>query len=113
MKKNNSYLFYKEYLRNRKIDNKSIFISKTNDSYLIGPLINENFDEFSFYKRIKSNCIYDKSIYKKIHNNKRISTLINAYGKKLNDNEVIEIFKDNSITIHKIIMVPRDNNEKK
>ena len=53
----NSYLFYSDYLKRRKIKNKSILIAKTNNSYLIGPKIDSEFYEQSFYKRIKSNWI--------------------------------------------------------
>lgn len=111
MKKNKFYLFYKDYFKNRNIDNKSIIVSKTKNSYLIGPIIDEKFDEYSFYKRIISNCIYTKKIYKN-PSNKKILNLINIYKEKLEDNEVIEIFSNNSFVIHKIIKVPRDNNEK-
>lgn len=111
MKKNKCYLFYKDYLKKRNVENENVLVSKTKNSYLIGPIIDEKFDEYSFYKRIISNCIYTQKIYKKT-NNKKILNLINIYKDKLNDNEVIEIFKNNSFVFHKIIKVPRDNNEK-
>ncbi len=38
----NSYLFYCDYLKTRNIKDKSILISKTRHSYLIGPIINYN-----------------------------------------------------------------------
>lgn len=38
----NSYLFYCDYLKKRNIKDKSILISKTRNSYLIGPIINYN-----------------------------------------------------------------------
>ena len=41
-------------------------IAKTKKSYLIGPIIDDNFYEGSFYKRIKSNSIYTTKIYKKM-----------------------------------------------
>ena len=49
-----NYLFYKDYLKNRNIDNIEILISKTKNSYLIGPIINNEFDEKSYenYKKI-------------------------------------------------------------
>lgn len=61
----NNYLFYSDYLKKRNIKDKSIMVAKTKKSYLIGPLINSEFDEESFYKRIKSNSIYTFNIYKK------------------------------------------------
>lgn len=58
----NNYLFYSDYLKNRTIKNKSIMIAKTKSSYLIGPIIDHNFYEKSFYKRIISNSIYTTKI---------------------------------------------------
>lgn len=110
MKKDSFYVFYKDYFKNRDSSNKSILVSKVKKSYLIGPLINEHFNEISFYKRIMSNCIYDKKIYKKA-NNKKILKLINIYNGKLKDNEVIEHFPNGSFIIHKIIKVPGENYE--
>jgi len=112
MKKNKFYLFYKDYFKNRDVSNKTILVSKTKNSYLIGPLTNEKFDEYSFYKRLVSNCIYTKKTYKKT-SNKKILMLIQMYIDMLKDNEVIEFFSNDSFIIHKIIKVPRDNNEKK
>ena len=107
----NNYLFYKEYLKNRNIDNKDILVAKTRESYIIGPLINERFDEKSFYKRIVSNSVFSPKIYKRLSKRKCLN-LLNEYQDKLKDNEVIEIFKNNEIIIHKIIKVPGDNYEK-
>lgn len=111
MKKNN-YIYYKDYLKKRKIENEIIFLSKTNNSYLIGPLIDVRFDENSFYKRIKSNSIYSTKIHKKILKRKSLF-LIKKYKDCLNSNEVLEIFKNSTLIVHKIIKVPGDINEKK
>lgn len=108
----NSYLYYKDYLRNRKIDNQTIFVSKTSNSYLIGPLIDSQFDEKSFYKRIKSNSIYLPKIYKKMFR-RRCLFLIDKYKKSLKSNEVLEILKNGPLIVHKIIKVPGDFNEEK
>lgn len=62
----NNYLFYSDYFKNRIIKNKSILIAKTKTSYIIGPIIDQNFYEVSFYKRVKSNSIYTTKIYKKM-----------------------------------------------
>ena len=105
--KTNNYLFYKDYLKKRNLKDKTILISRTNNSYLIGPLINSNFDEQSFYKRVISNSIYSKKIFHKLSNKKCIE-LINKYQKLLSNNEVIESFKDEKFIIHKIIKVPGD-----
>ena len=105
-----NHLFYKDYLKNRNIDNKDILISKTKYSYLIGPIINKEFDEKSFYKRLTSNSIYSPRIYKKMFN-KKAKLLIEEYSNKLYSNEVIEVYKDKTIT-HKIIKVPGDYDEK-
>ena len=103
-----NYLFYKDYLKNRNIDNIEILISKTKNSYLIGPIINNEFDEKSFYKRLTSNSIYTNNIYKKMFN-KKARILIEKYGSKLHSNEVIEVYSDKTI-IHNIIRVPGDYN---
>lgn len=60
----NSYLFYSDYLKHRSIKNKSIMIARTKNSYLVGPIIDSNFYEESFYRRIKSNSIYSQKLYK-------------------------------------------------
>ena len=37
--------------------------------------------------------------------------IINKYKKNLSDNQVLELFKNGSITIHKIIKLPGENSE--
>ena len=107
----NSYLFYSDYLKNRNIKNKSILIAKTKNSYLIGPLINLDFDERSFYKRIKSNSIYTLNIYKKMFKRK-CNLLIDKYESNLKNNQIIEIYKNGEIVLHSILKVPGENDEK-
>lgn len=109
MEKNN-YLFYSQYLNGKSLSRKEILISKTKTSYLIGPLINQNFDSNSFYKRLISNSIYSLKIYKKMFDF-RCRKLIDKYKNDLSDNEVIEIFNDGNIIKHKIIKLPGDNND--
>ena len=108
--KTNSYLFYKEYLKTRNLKNKTILMAKTKNSYLIGPLINIDFNEESFYKRMVSNSIYKKNIYKNI-SSKKCLELLTKYQNNLVSNEVIEIMKDGNTLIHKIIKVPGAENE--
>jgi len=108
----NNYLFYNDYIKNRNIENKNIMIAKTKNSYLIGPIINSDFHESSFYKRIKSNSIYSLKIYKKISKNKS-NCLINEYKDKIKSNQIIEIYKNGDIVFHSILKVPGDDNEKK
>ena len=110
--KKNEYLFYSDYLKNRNINNKAIMIAKTNNSYLVGPLITSDFYEESFYKRIKSNSIYNPNIYKKFFRRKNFE-LIEKFEKKLGSNQIIEIYKNGEFIIHSIIKVPGDINEKK
>ena len=110
--KDRNFLFYTDYFKNKNISNKSVLVAKTKNSILVGPLLNKHFDEYSFCKRIASNCIYRKSIYKKIYSKKRLK-IIDCYKNELKDNEVIEIFSNGLIQNHKIIKVPRDINEKK
>lgn len=109
MEKNN-YLFYSQYLKGKSLSGKEILISKTKTSYLIGPLLNQNFDSNSFYKRLISNSIYSLKIYKKMFGF-RCRKLIDTYKNDLSDNEVIEIFNDGNIIKHKIIKLPGDNND--
>lgn len=61
-----NYVFYSDYLKNRKAPKNSILVSKTKNSVLIGPKIDDKFDEFSFYKRLLSTSIYDINMYKKM-----------------------------------------------
>lgn len=106
--KDNTYLTYNNYLKDRVTENKLILVAKTKDSFMIGPKIDKNFDENSFYRRIKSNSIYNPRIYKGIINKKKILQNLELYSDKLNSNEVYEIKKDGTIIIHKIIKVPGD-----
>ena len=108
----NNYLFYSDYLRDRNIKNKSIILAKTKKSYLVGPIIDSNFNEESFYRRIKSNSIYSRKIYKKMFKRK-CNLLINKYKDKLKSNQIIEIYRDGEIILHSILKVPGVNNEKK
>ena len=108
----NSYLFYCDYLKKRNIKDKSILISKTRNSYLIGPIINSKFDERSFYKRIKSNSIYGVNIYKKMFNRKCL-LLINRYANSLKDNQIMEIYKNEEIGLQSNLKVPGKNDEEK
>lgn len=109
MKKNN-YLFYSEYLNGKSLVGKEMLVAKTKTSYLIGPLLNKNFDSNSFYKRLISNSIYSLKIYKKMSRFK-CKKIINKYKDDLSDNEVLEIFKNGSIVKHKIIKVLGEDNE--
>ena len=106
-----NYLFYSDYLKNRNIKNNLIMIAKTKKSYLIGPIIDDNFYEGSFYKRIKSNSIYTTKIYKKMFR-KRCNLLINKYKDELKSNQIIEIDKKVNIILHSILKVPGEDNEK-
>lgn len=108
----NNYLFYNEYLKNRNLTDKTIMISRTKKSYLVGPLIDTYFYENSFYKRIKSNSIYSTNIYKKLFKKKSIG-LIKKYKSILKSNQVIEIYKNGEIVVHSIIKVPGEDNDKK
>lgn len=108
----NNYLFYNDYLKNRNTKSKSLLIAKTKNSYLIGPKIDSNFCEESFYKRIKSNSIYSLSIYKKMFKRKS-NLLIDKYKSKLKSNQIIEVYKNGETVLHSIIKVPGEDNEKK
>ncbi len=107
----NNYLFYSDYLKNRTIKNKSIMIAQTKKTYLIGPIIDHNFYEKSFYKRIKSNSIYTPKIYKKMFR-KKCNLLINKYKSNLKSNQIIEVDKKGDIILHSILKVPGEDNEK-
>ena len=107
----NNYLFYSDYLKNRDIKNKLIMIAKTKKSYLIGPIIDHDFYDGSFYKRIKSNSIYTTKIYKKMFR-KKCNLLVNKYKDELKSNQIIEIDKKGNIILHSILKVPGEDNEK-
>lgn len=108
----NNYLFYSDYFKKRNIKNKSIMVAKTKESYLIGPIINSDFNEQSFYKRIKSNSIYTTKIYKKMFR-KKCNLLINKYKNSLKSNQIIEVYKKGEIVLHSILKVPGEDDEKK
>lgn len=110
MKKNN-YLFYSDYFKNKNIKNKSILIAKTKNSFLIGPIIDYDFNEASFYKRVKSNSIYTTKIYKKMFR-KKCDLLINKYKNNLKSNQIIEVDKKGKIILHTILKVPGEDDEK-
>ena len=99
--------FYKDLLNYGTLNKNSVLIAKYGNSYLVGPLINDNFDKQSFIKRIKSNCIFDYKKYKKIRKSV-YSKLIKKYISYLADNEVIEIHGD-KFHKYKILKVPGDN----
>ena len=105
------YIFYNNYLKNRKIKDNSILVAKTNKSYLIGPKIDSNFNEHSFYKRMISTSIYNKKIYKKMFK-KTVLKLLDKHIEQLESNEVIEIFKNGKTTVHSIIQLPEGMYEK-
>ncbi len=111
MSKNN-YQFYKDFIKKGNYLDTEILISRTKNSYLIGPLIDSSFNKNSFCKRITSNSIYSLSIYKRV-SRKKARVLIERYKKELKSNEVIEIFKNGEIIKHFIIPVPGANYEKK
>ncbi len=102
----NDYLFYRNYIKYRKISKEKILITRTNNSYLIGPIINNKFDEESFYRRLTSNSIYSRRYYKKMFK-LTANSLIKKYMDYLNSNEVLEVFKNGDTKIHKIIKVPK------
>lgn len=110
MSKNN-YLFYADFLKKRNIKDKFILIAKTKKSYLIGPLINLDFDEESFYRRIKSNSIYNEKMYKKLLKRKSV-LLISKYGNTLKSNQIIEIYRNGEMVTHTILKVPGEYDEK-
>lgn len=102
-------LFYRTYLKKRVISDENILFSKTNDSYLIGPKINEFFDEKSFFKRLKSSSIYTRGYYKNC-SKKVCKHYLDKYLSKLKNNQVIEVFKSGKIVNHSIIPVPKGVN---
>ena len=106
------YILYKKYLKSQKVNDEQIFFSKTSDGFLIGPKINDDFDEYSFYKRVISSSVYNKNKYKSCLRRKA-SELIEKYEKHLKNNEVIEILKNGEEVKHKIVSVPGGNYDEK
>lgn len=110
MKKVN-YLFYRDFFVKNERVKSGILVSKIKHSFLLGPIINEDFDEKSFEKRLLSSCVYSLKQYKKF-NRKYAETLIDKYYEILTSNEVLEIKNKDIFIKHKIIQVPGDENEK-
>ena len=106
-----NFILLKDYINGRvKITNQELFVGKTKTTYLIGPLINEELDSRSFYKRIISSTICDKKTYKRISKLK-VEKIINKYYDMLEDNMMLEVFKDGRIVHHKIIRVMGVSND--
>jgi len=103
----NDIKFYSDYLNTRDICGEKILFAKTKNSYLIGPKIDFEFDEESFFRRLTSNSIYSMKIYKKTSTYKALK-IINEYYNALSDNEVIECYKNGEIIKHKILKIPGD-----
>lgn len=108
----NNYLFYSDYLKHKNLNNKQIMIAKTKKTYLIGPIIDHNFYENSFYRRIKSNSIYSTKIYKKMFKRK-CESLIMKYKDEIKSNQVLELDKKGNVVLHSILRVPGEDNDKK
>lgn len=105
------YILIKDYLkRMANIHKGQVFVGKTKNSYLVGPVINDKFDEFSFYKRITSSTVVRIKDYKKISKKKALELVDSNYD-ELKHNEMLEIFTDGHIVKHKIIPLQGDKNE--
>ncbi len=106
-----NYVSIKQYLKKRTLFNAGmIFVTKTKNSYLIGPFVDNKFDELTFYKRITSSTVRGIRDYKNI-NSKKAMELINMYKETLASNEILEVFYDGHMSKHKIIPLPGDINE--
>ncbi len=95
------YVFYSDYFVNRDIRDKKILVSKYKKAYLIGPLINSNFNENAFYRKVIFNSVCSIKYYKKMANVACLK-LINKYIDTLKSNEVLEIQEDGTMKLHKI-----------
>ena len=109
------YIQYNDFLDNYDNYDKNeiigkILVGKINNSYLIGPRIIDEKDYITFFKRVKSNSVYDISKYKKV-NDRKIINLLNKYQNMLCENEIIEI-KNNKIKLHTILKIPENKYEK-
>ena len=105
------YISIRKYLKKRNLKDAAIFVGKTRKSFIIGPKINNEFDEESFYKRLIASSVYSSNMYKTVFR-KKTNALINEYYEKLNNNEMIEIYKNGEIVSHKIIKLSGDMYEK-
>lgn len=102
------YLSIHDFLKKRNTIDKGVFVSRTNDSYLIGPIIDFDFDYNSFYRRITSSCVYKKNLYKKV--SKKISLeLIKNYYNKLCLGDILEVYKSGIFVKHKFFSIPKGN----
>ncbi|CDF11486.1 unknown [Mycoplasma sp. CAG:776] len=99
------YIYYNQYLINRDLQNFNILVSKIKGGYLIGPKITDNFDEESFYRRVKSSALFDNINYSRRLSKKLLEKLDDYYFLLL-DNEIFEITKKGKTIRHKIISLP-------
>lgn len=85
----------------------SIFICRTKKSILIGPYTDKSFKYDDFYKRITSNCLYNKKMYKNISKRKAMKVMKenNIKSKDLK-NRMFEYYKDGNIRVHAFIDIP-------
>ena len=109
--KDSDYITYRRYLKNKRIDNQKTFISKTKNSYIVGPKIDLKFNEDSFKKRLLSSSLYDIKIYKNISKIKA-KRLITQFYSQLKSNEIIEIFRNKKTVKYTIIPIPGEIYEK-
>lgn len=98
---------YNDYKIEENIGN--IFVGKINKSYLVGPLVTNDDTFKTLFKRIKSNCIYDISKYKRV-SDKVAKELLNKYQSQIKDNKIIEI-TNHDIKIHRMLNIPEDKYE--
>lgn len=95
----------KEFLKNPQNCKGDIFIGKTRESFLLGPIVNDEFSFGSFYKRIKSSMLYNKNRYKDI-NLKEIEKILEYHLDEIEDNVMMEFFKDGRVTRHILKKIP-------
>lgn len=85
-----------------------ILVAETKDSYLIGPIVKNNFCRSCFRKRINSSSFFEVSGYKRFKNSRLIQKFIKTIAMSKIKVGMMEIMKSNNkeIFFHPIIKVP-------
>lgn len=102
-------ILLKSFIKNqdfRLTEKIGIFVGRTKESILIGPLVDEDFDFSFFHRRIISSCLYSRKTYKKISLKvaKKYVEGNKLYSEKMKD-IIVEIFSNGRIIKHNLLFM--------
>lgn len=104
-------ILLKKFIKNPNIilrKKEGIFVGKTKESILVGPVVNENFDFQFFQKRIVSSCIYSRKTYKRISKSAAIKYIEkNNFDKENLKDVVLEVLKNGDIIKHNLLFMKK------